>query len=144
MQAEMPLNYKGIPLFQRLVYRIRKQYRVLEQIKFWRSFALWFNIFCNAIFPFLLVSWLFRHLSELPRELPFIFYYEDPSSRFLPAYYIAIIVGFNVLVQLITLGVCSRLFTKLKALSFALLVSATVSSLMLYASLYKALLIVVP
>ncbi len=142
IQPKMPLKYSGIPFFQKFSYRLKKGFWVIEQIKFWRSFALWTNIFINITVPFLIISWFFSNMDKLPHKLPFLFYYTDQTQRFIPISYILAIFGANIAFQIITIYISSKIFTKFKQLSYFLLIFSFVSTLFVYGAIFKSLTIV--
>lgn len=144
IQIDLDLEYKGIAFFQRLRLKVKRISLILDQFSFWRSALLWFVIFINTALSIYTTVFIYNNQEILPPTIPLLSFIQNPEQQFIKITQISLIIIGNLTIQFISIIISARNFFKLKYISHMILVSSLISTIILFISIYKTLIMVLP
>ncbi len=143
-QMKLGIKYHGIPFFQRIKSRVWKTSVVLEQFVYWRSPLVWLSVFVNASFSILVATWFFSKTDVMPPFVPLFYYFHEIERTMIASSYIPLIIGVNVLMQLLLMIINAKIFLTSRGLSRFLMCCTTLIALLFYAAIYKTISLSIP
>jgi hypothetical protein len=141
-QLSLGIEYRGNKTVERIHYKSRRIFLLLDQFAFWRSPLLWLLIFVNAGLGYLFLSLFFS--ADTPPTIPLMYYLANESDALVPAISLPFFVAAHFVLQAAGVYVAGRMYYKLKQYSRFLLMASIVVTMLFYATMFKSLTLTLP
>jgi hypothetical protein len=138
-QIDMNLKYSNFSFLNKWFYKLRKSAMMLEQFNFWRSPLLWLQIFTVSFTTIYSAIFLYQRRTDLPNQISLFYFQQNPDLRYINTDSILILIAVNILFQLISMFISSKVFFKCKFLSNFVLINSIFSNIFLNIAIFKIL-----
>jgi hypothetical protein len=138
-QLDMNLKFSNFAFVNKIIYRLKKSTAFLDQFNFWRSPVLWLQIFVITFTTIYGAIFIYQKRTLLPDEIPLFFFQQETTARFINIDAVLILMAGNILLQIISIFISSRVFFKFKFLSHFVLLNSIVSNIVFNLALFKVL-----
>jgi hypothetical protein len=138
-QLNMDLKFSRLSFIHKIIYKAKKSSVILDQFNYWRSPILWLQIFVITFTTVYGAIFIYQKRTELPNTIPFFFFQQDVTARFIPTDSVLILMAVNIIFQFFSIYVASKTFFKFKFLSTFILINSIVSNIIFNLALFKVL-----